>query len=344
MHFAFTEDQLALRDGVRDLLQKECTPEKVRACWINETGRVPELWAKLAAAGIVGATAPEEAGGLALTPVDWVLLFEEAGRVALPEPLIEHTAVAIPLLAEAGTPALKEAWLGKAAAGKALISVGLSPGGDPFVNAAREADLLLMQIPDGLHAVTRDRVELEAQTSVDGSRRIAIVDFWPNVETRVGAAKSALGAAFDRGALAAAATLIGLGQTMLDMTVEYAKVRTQFGRPIGSFQAVKHQLVDALSALEFARPMVYRAAWSLSTLPGGDPEAKVHVSMAKTYASEAATSVAKTALQCHGAIGYTTEYDLHMWMKRSWALASTWGDPKWHRDRVAAALLQPDAR
>ena len=133
----------------------------------------------------------------------------------------------------------------------------------------------------------------------------------------------------DPPALAAAAQLVGLGQRMLDMTVEYVKERKQFGVPIGSFQAVKHQLADALKELAFARPAVWRAA---STLESRD------VSMAKAMASDAARFVGRQALQCHGAIGYTVEADLHLYLKRSWALAAAWGDAAWHRDRVGRAL------
>ncbi|HEV3227226.1 MAG TPA: acyl-CoA dehydrogenase family protein [Acidimicrobiales bacterium] len=133
----------------------------------------------------------------------------------------------------------------------------------------------------------------------------------------------------ERAALAAAAQLVGLGQRMLDMSVEYVKQRHQFGVPIGSFQAVKHQLADALKEVRFARPAVWRA---LSTLERRD------VSMAKAMASDAASFVARRALQCHGAIGYTVEYDLHRFMKLTWVLARAHGDAAWHRDRIAKEL------
>jgi alkylation response protein AidB-like acyl-CoA dehydrogenase len=123
---------------------------------------------------------------------------------------------------------------------------------------------------------------------------------------------------------------------MLDVTVEYVKVRQQFGRPVGSFQAVKHHLADALARVELAAPVVYRAAYA----EGRSEAARaVRIAMAKASASDAATFVAKKALQCHGAIGYAFENDLHLWMKRAWALAAAWGDAGWHRARVAAAVL-----
>ena len=133
----------------------------------------------------------------------------------------------------------------------------------------------------------------------------------------------------DRAALAAGAQLCGIAQQLLDMAVGYARQRHQFGQPIGAFQAVKHQLADVALKLEFARPVVYRAAYSM------DP---THVSMAKACASEAALLAARVALQVHGAIGYTWEHDLHLWLKRVWALGPAWGDAAWHRARVAASL------
>jgi alkylation response protein AidB-like acyl-CoA dehydrogenase len=174
---------------------------------------------------------------------------------------------------------------------------------------------------------------LTASGAVDGSRRLAWVEW--DLTTPVGD-ETTRHAAFDRGALGTAAQLVGLARRMLDLTVEYAKARQQFGVPIGSFQAVKHHLADSRIAIEFARPLVYRAAWSITE---GDPDASTHVSMAKALASDAATLTAGQALQCHGAIGYSYEYDLHLFMKRAWALAATWGDAAWHRARVGRAIL-----
>jgi alkylation response protein AidB-like acyl-CoA dehydrogenase len=133
----------------------------------------------------------------------------------------------------------------------------------------------------------------------------------------------------DPAALAAAAQLVGLGQRMLDMTVEYVKERRQFGVPIGSFQAIKHHLADALKELRFARPAVWRAA---TTIVPQD------VSMAKALASDAASFVGRRALQCHGAIGYTVEYDLHRYLKQTWLLARRHGDAAWHREQIAKEL------
>jgi alkylation response protein AidB-like acyl-CoA dehydrogenase len=341
MRFAFSAEQLMFRDTARDLLHKHCPPTAVRAAWSEASGRVPGLWARLAETGIVGLTVPEALGGLSMGELDLVLVLEEAGRAAAPEPLLETVAVGAPLLRDAGTAALREAWLPRVASGDAVLAVGLE--GSPYVPFAAEADLLLLQRGDELHALPRGVATLTAQPSVDGSRRLSSVSWTPSAETCFASgeeARRAASMALDRGALAAAAELCGIARRLLDTTVEYAKVRHQFGKPIGSFQAVKHHLASALLALELARPLALRAAYSFAH---GDADRSIHVSMAKARASESALVAARAALQCHGAIGYTVEYDLHLWMKRAWALAAAWGDAAWHRARVGAALMETGA-
>jgi alkylation response protein AidB-like acyl-CoA dehydrogenase len=300
MRFAFTDDQLGFRDAVRDLLEKECTPAHVRAAWTNSTGRVPGLWDKLAEMGVIGMLAPEGSGGLGLTMVDLVLILEETGRCALPEPIVETAAFGVPF----------------------LDRVDLTVTADhSFVPWADTVDVIIT----AAGRFERDAVELVAHPSVDGSRRLFEI-----IGTPAPVDGDAVSAAFNRAVVGAAAQQCGLAQRMLDMTAEYTKERRQFGVPIGSFQAVKHHLANARIALEFARPLVYRAAAT------GVP---VHASMAKARADEAALTTAKAALQCHGAIGYTTEYDLHLYMKRAWGLARSKGDRRYHLDQVGNAIL-----
>jgi alkylation response protein AidB-like acyl-CoA dehydrogenase len=171
----------------------------------------------------------------------------------------------------------------------------------------------------------RVAVDLVPHTSVEGARRLFEVRGTP-----IATDGRAMTGAFDRAVVGLAAQQCGLAQRMLDLSADYAKERRQFGVPIGSFQAVKHHLANARIALEFARPLVYRAAATL---------VPAHASMAKAKADEAALVTAKAALQCHGAIGYTTEYDLHLYMKRAWALARSEGDRRFHLDRVAETIL-----
>jgi alkylation response protein AidB-like acyl-CoA dehydrogenase len=343
MRFAFDEDQVLFRTAVRELLDKECTPAHLRVAWSSHRGWSTDRWAKLAALGVTGLTVPERHGGLGMDELSLVLVLEESGRAGLPEPIVETTAVGAPLLAEVGSDDLQERWLRAVTAGQAVLGVGVGLGvgvpGLPYVDHAESADLLLLQRGDEVHAVPREEVTLFEQPALDRARRLASVEWQPGVGTLLAdgeRAAAAIESAFDRGALAAAAQLLGVSQQLINLAVEHARHRVQFGQPIGTFQAVKHMLADALLRLELARPVVYRAAYSVAR---GMPERALDVSMAKAYASDAATLASRVALQTHGAIGYTWEHDLHLWMKRGWALAAAWGDAAWHRARVGAAVL-----
>jgi alkylation response protein AidB-like acyl-CoA dehydrogenase len=339
VRFAFSEEQLAFQEALRELLAKECTPEAVSAAWQSEHGAVPGLWAKLAEMGVVGLCAPESAGGLGLGPLDAVLLLEEAGRSALPEPLVDVAVVAVPLIAELGGE-LGAQWLSRLASGEATAALGLEPAA--FVADAARAELLVLQRGDELHAVPRASARLAPQRSVDGARRLFAVDWTPSAATRIasGARAAALArAGLERGAVGTAAELIGLGRRLLDLSVEYARGREQFGQPIGSFQAVKHHLASALVKLELARPLVYHAAYSL--VHGLESRA-LDVAAAKACASDAAYACSRAALQCHGAIAYTFEYPAHLWMKRVWVKMRSYGDAAWHRRRAARILLDDE--
>jgi alkylation response protein AidB-like acyl-CoA dehydrogenase len=334
MRFAFTDDQLLFRDAVREFLTKECPPDAVRTAWDSGVAHAEDLWQALADLGVVGLTAPEHYGGLGLRELDLVLLLEEAGRAALPEPLLETTSVAVPLLADSGSDGAAPL-IERIASGEAVVAVAVD---DSLVLDADVATAVLHVTQDQVVLYSTTEIELDRQPSVDGARHLFRV--WPTGEgTTIATAENAIrlrALALDRGALGASAQLIGLADRMLAMTVEYVQQREQFGVPIGSFQAIKHHLADALLAVEFAKPVVHNAAYSMTH----DLEtASRDVSMAKAAASDAATLVVREALQCHGAIAYTVEYDLHMWMKRVWALAAAWGDARFHRARVAESVL-----
>ncbi len=308
MRFAFTDDQKLFAEGLRDLLDKECTPGRVRAAWDEGAGHDFTLWNHLAEMGVFGMLVPEAAGGLGGTEVDLVLLLEELGRAAVPGPVLETAAVVAPVLGDGAT------------VGTAVLD------GSPYVPHAHVASLVL--VPGGV--VRTDGASLTAVASIDGGRRLFTVDGAVDPF----AYDEAL--AFDRGALAAAAYLVGLSERMIDVAAEYARQREQYGRPIGVNQAVKHLLADALLKVEFAKPAVYRAAWSVAE---GEPTRARDVSMAKAFASDAAYRTSRSAMQVHGAIGYTWEADLQLWMKKAWALQRAWGDATFHRRRVADAVL-----
>ena len=344
MRFAPTEDQIDFRDAVRGLLADTCPPDAVRAAWREQVGEVPgggdgrvrAAWDALAEMGVLGVMVPEGSGGLGLTDEDIVPLLVECGRAALPDPVSSTAYVAAGLLRE-NPGRSTEALLARIAEGSATVLVGFP--GSPYLTAAETADVFLMCDRGEVHELTRSEVTLEPVTSVDGARALCRVEWEPSDRSVIVGGfdgSQAVTRAFDRAALGAAAQLVGLGERMLDLTVGYAAERKQFGVAIGTFQAVKHHLADAALAVAFAQPLVLRAAYSLAQ---GDPDAPVHVSMAKARASAAALVVAEAALQCHGAIGYTVEYDLHLFMKRAWALASRYGDADFHRDRVRSVLL-----
>jgi alkylation response protein AidB-like acyl-CoA dehydrogenase len=273
---------------------------------------------------------------LGLSLLDQVLLLEEAGRFALPDPLADVSAVAVPLIAGIGG-ALADEWLARIASGEASVALGLEPA--PFVADAARAALLVMQRGDELHALPRSAARLTALRSVDGARRLFAVEWTATKASCIASGErgAALArTALERGAVAAGAELVGLGRALVDMSVEYAKGREQFGQPIGSFQAVKHHLASAFAKLELARPLVQHAAYSIVR---GLESRPLDVAAAKACASDAAYACSRAALQCHGAIAYTFEYPAHLWMKRVWVRMRSWGDASWHRRRAARILL-----
>jgi alkylation response protein AidB-like acyl-CoA dehydrogenase len=328
VRFAFTDDQLTFRDTVRDFLKRECPPSLVRSTATVDEQEWSDVWRDLAEMGVVGLTAPESRGGLGMSVLDLVLVLEETGRFAMPGPIVETSAVALPLLGD-------HDWSGRAAGGGEILSVGLD--GSPYVGFGADAGALLLARDGEVHLVETGGFRAEPVRSVDGLRRLARVAWEPAASIRVGGAKE-LAEACDRAAVAVAAQLCGVAAQLLDMTVDYAKERRQFGVPIGTFQAVKHHCANAMLKLEYARPVVYRAAYSITH---DDPNRSLHASMAKAYASDAADVAARVALQVHGAIGYTAEHDLQLWMKRAWALGRAWGDAVSHRERVARVVLDP---
>ena len=337
MRFAFTDDQKMLRDTVREVLQRECAPEVVRAVWEGRPEGARAVWNTLAETGVIGMTASEDAGGMGMTELDVLLPLEEIGYAALPGPIVDTVAVGIPLLEAAGTDAQKERWIGPAAAGEARIVVSFEDR--LIVPHASSADVLIAERAGAAFCVPIADASVTPECSVDRARNLGRVSFERAAQYRMRedvdlAALFALSR--ERAALGAAAQLLGLSRRMLDMAVQYAKDREQFGKPIGAQQAIKHRLANALIQQEFARPAVYRAGWSMAT---SSRDAEVDVSLAKIYAGQAAKFVAKEALQVHGAIGYTIECDLHMWMKRAWALAAAHGDAAHHRERVGRHVL-----
>lgn len=339
MDFTFNDDQLSFHDSVRAFLTNQVTPERQRELWASPTGRSDELWTQLAELGLTALNLPEAYGGLGLDETDWVLPAQECGYAALAEPLLDSVLVGAPLLAALGDEheALKADWLGRIAAGQARLAVGHPD--NLLVADAHVADLLILGHHDDIHAVPREAVQLTRSQALDPARRLFSVAWTPSAVTRVASgeqARSLWAAAFERGALACAAQQLGLARRMVDLAVDYSFERKQFGKPIGSFQAVKHLMADVAVLIEFAKAPLYRAAQSLAE---GHPQAALHVSQARLACSEAAQLAAKNAIQVHGAMGYTWEVDLQLYMKRAWALDKVWGDRSLHKARLCQALF-----
>ena len=325
MRFALDEDREALRSTARDLLTELCPPAAVRAAWTQAPDPAP--WQALTAAGALSVLVPQSDGGLGLDETYLVPVLEEAGRAALPHPLTETALVAAPLGVVGPMVATDLGAVGP------IVATDLGAAG-AAVPSATFAESFLLVSGRGLRLYEAHEVDVEPVATVDASRHCGRVRPRAGGET-VTEDPDAVAAAFDRGVLGAAAELVGLSRAMLELTVDYAAQRHQFGRPIGSFQAVKHHLANARIQIEFASPAVLYAAYAVAH---SRPEATRSVSQAKWLAGEAAAVTGRAALQCHGAIGYTTEYDLHVYLKRSWALARSWGGADFHADRVAASI------
>lgn len=317
MNFTLDEQQLDFAASIDAAMATADVPGAVRAWADGDAAPGRKVWTRLSELGVTALAVEECFDGLGAHPVDLVVACERMGRWCVPGPVIESVAVAPILLAQDSR--------SSALAGGELIATVAIP---PAVPRAADADFAGLTLL-ARHATVSDAATGDQHRSVDPSRRLFDV-------TATGADRPAdVERAFRFGVLGTAAQLIGAGQAMLDASVEYATQRSQFGRVIGSYQAVKHMLADTHIALELARPLLYAAALSLAD---GSPDADRDVSAAKVAASDAALRSARASLQTHGAIGYTAEHDLSQWLLKVQALHSAWGGPAFHRRRVLEAL------
>ena len=338
MDFDFSPEQYALRDLARDLFEKESPPSRLRDLYAGGE-RDASCWRAMAGAGLTGLTVPEGYGGAGGNEVDLALVLEEAGRTALPEPLLETVAIAAPLLAEAGTDEQKDEWLPRIASGDAVVTVLLRD--QRYAVEAGEAQLLIAETDAGFEALPRDRYEAWLIQTEDRARRLYAVDVSGVARsTRMNASDGTAARAHLRAAVAAAGFLNGIALRLLEMTTSYVKARQQFGRPVGSFQAVKHRLADAHTAVEQARAATWYAAYAFAT---GREDATLAASVAKAVATDAEGFANAAALQLHGGIGFTWEHDLHLWLKRGKALEQAFGSSSSHRRVIADHLFREGA-
>jgi len=329
MDFNFSEQQTMLLDAARTLLDETCTLAQLRALMDKGDAIDQERWQAMAENGLTAVLLPESAGGLGLAAQDFVQIAQYCGYVALPEPLIEHAGVAAPLLAACDT---RHPLLEQAAAGQGMLAT--SHPVNPFITNADTATALLLAHQGEVHLVSPEQVQLIPQSSIDPFRRLYRVDWTPDASTGISAdGQTHWDSALDRGALFTAAQSLGLAQRCIDLAVAYAKERKQFGKPIGSYQAVKHHLASAQVKIEFARPVLYAAA---AQCEHHDLYSRARISHAKLAAAEAADFAARQALQIHGAMGYSWEVDVHIFLKRALALQFAWGAPEFHYQRIDA--------
>ena len=319
MRFLLDDEQREFGATLDRMLASADTPAAIRSWATGEPGPGLALWSRVAQAGVFALAVPEEHGGTGLLPVELAVAFVELGRHAAPGPLVETVAAAA-LLDRLDDKAAATAWLPGIAQGDVRLSLMLSQIPTPYALVAYSAEAVLVVAGDELRCATACG---PVQPSIDPARRLA-----RPLGGEVLAAGPAVAAAADHAAqvaaLLTAAQALGVGRRLLSETVAYAGQRTQFGAPIGSFQAVKHQLADVLIGLEFAQPLVYAAALALS---GSAASSAREIAAAKVSACEAAYAAARTALQLHGAIGYTDELPLSLWIRKARALRTAWGTP-----------------
>ncbi|GAC13980.1 acyl-CoA dehydrogenase family protein [Aliiglaciecola lipolytica] len=341
MDFTFTEDQLLFREAIGRFLSTEASPENLRDIWSNEQAPIDNLLEQICAQGLSALSIPEANGGLGMGDIAWSLMTQELGYYAVVDQLADAAYVGAGLIsALPNTVALKAEYLDKICEGKLRLAIGHECS--PLVADAQLAGVLLMQHNNEVHIVSPDNVRITPNASIDTSRRLAQVDWQPSDKTCAASGEEGQiiwQETLNRGALSVAGQLLGLAQRMLDLSVEYSLQRKQFGKEIGSFQAVKHQLADVAGKIEIAKPVLYRAACSLENK---HPLSDIHVSQARNFCNDAAALAARHSIQVHGAMGYTWEVDLQMYMKRSWALNNTWGDSTCHQARVQNYVLNTD--
>jgi alkylation response protein AidB-like acyl-CoA dehydrogenase len=326
MDFTLSDEQQMFAETARSLFADTCTPDHWRKLMEAGETRDANRWQAIVEAGFTALLLPGAAGGLGLSELDFALIAEQAGRVALPDPLVESAGIAAPMLAALAPdhPALADP----------AASIAIQHPANPLVADADSAAAILLHRDGEAFVATPAQVRLTRRRSIDPFRRLFAVEWEAADATPLGIADWDL--ALDRGALFAAAQGLGLAQRAVDMAVDYAKERQQFGKPIGSYQAVKHHLASAQVAIEFARPVVLAAA---AEIGHRDVHSRARVSHARIVALEAADQAARASIQVHGAMGYSWEVDVHLFLKRALALTGAWGTPAFHRARIAARLF-----
>ena len=372
MDLGIDEGQQMLKNSAREFLEAECPYTFVRAMEEDERGYTSEMWGKLAEQGWLGLIIPEEYGGSGLSFLDLSILLEETGRALLPGPFFSTVVMGGMTITDAGSEAQKQEYLPRIAEGQIIVTLALTEpsarwdaagvqttataGGDDYVlsgtklfvpnahvsdyivvaarTGAGDRDITLFIVPSNaqgmsqtlLKTIASDRqseLVLDGITVPSSAVLGEVNSGWATVEK-----------VLQWGAIGKCAEMAGGSQQVLDMTVEYAKQRTQFGRPIGSFQAIQHHCANMATDVEGSRYITYQAAWHLSEGLPSDRE----VAMAKAWVSAAYRRVCELGHQCHGAIGFTKEHDMQLYSRRAKAAELAFGDSDFHLESVAREI------
>ena len=358
MQFGLSESQKILKDNARKFFSVECPIGEVRRMMETDTAYDAALWSKMAEQGFTGIVFPEEFSGLGVGTVELILLMEEMGYALLPGPFFSTVALAGTLLDACGSAEQKKKYLEPICSGQARSTVAmlLEPN-DPqsritigsgkisgrklFVPDAAVADTILVVTSSGVFVVESKAPGLTVtqMKGMDLTRKLYSVEFNNTPAERL-ANVTGWTRSLDLATAALVAEMVGGMQRTLDITVQYAKTRKQFGKPIGSFQAVQHQCADMYLETESSRSAAYYAAWALQE---NAPDASVAVSIAKMYASDACRNVGNHGIQVHGGMGFTWENDLHLYYRRAKASETMLGDATHHRERIARLVIDQTA-
>jgi alkylation response protein AidB-like acyl-CoA dehydrogenase len=374
LDFGFSEEQEMLREAAKRFLTDNCSTKFVRQMMAGETAHDAAFWQKLVGQGWPGLLIPEQFGGTNGTFLDMTVVIEEMGKAILPGPFFAAALLGAPVFIEGASDALKKEFLPKMAEGKFIATLAIAEAGGRFdaggieikankkgsgytltgekffVPDAHVADAIVVATRTGgagekgvtlLCVPAKEKgVTVTQLKTVDMTRRVCHVKF-DNVQADTVIGKEnegwpVLRRVLDVATAALSTEMVGTAQKALDIAVDYAKTRVQFGKPIGSFQAVKHKCVDMMVAVENARSLTYYASW---TVDERVPEAATAVPMAKAYASDMAKNVTSEAIQVHGGIGFTWEHDMHLYHRRALAGEANLGNAPVHREVVAKSLL-----
>ncbi|MBV8717228.1 MAG: acyl-CoA/acyl-ACP dehydrogenase [Chloroflexi bacterium] len=372
MDFDFTQEQVMLRDLTREFFSRESSPKAVRGLWEDQRGYSDATWQQMSEMGLHGLTVSESYGGQGLGMVELALVLDEMGRAAYPGPYFATTVLAAGAIAASGQAEVMARYLPDIAGGRtratlALLETALSweanavqlratrsgndytlSGVKRFVPFAHVADLVVVVARTAggitLFAVPGDAAGLSGSRNVEMDRTnptstLTFKDVVVPADAVIGEVDQGwaiVDAVLQRAAVAASAEMLGASRRCMDMSVEYAKVRQQFGQPIGMFQAIKHACAEMLLEVENSHGATYYAAWAADA---GSPDAALAASAAKAYVGDASRKVCGSAIQVHGGIGFTWDYDLHIYFKRAKHFEPLYGDADFHRERALQLTL-----